>query len=225
MRLAISAGAPLAATLERAVLEATGLKIHNFYGSSECGGIAYDAVDEPRPQGDCVGAPMRHVKIALNEEGCIQVTSRAVGDTYWPDADDTLRAGRFHTSDLGELKNGLVFLRGRLNDQINVAGRKVSPATIEEALLAHEAVRDCLVFSVPSQDADRTDRIVACVAGAAPVSAETLKQSLLRKLPAWQVPREWWFVDSLGASPRGKVSRARWTKKFLERRQTGGAVT
>ena len=168
---------------------------------------------------------MRNVQLALNGAGCIQVTSRAVGETYWPDADDTLRAGRFHTSDLGELKNGLVFLRGRLNDQINVAGRKVSPATIEGALLAHEAVRDCLVFSVPSQDADRTDLIVACVAGAAPDSAETLKQSLLRKLPAWQVPREWWFVDSLGASPRGKVSRARWKKKFLERRQTGGAVT
>jgi long-chain acyl-CoA synthetase len=221
VRLAISAGAPLSGTLERAVLEASGLKIHNFYGSSECGGIAYDAGDGLRPEGDCVGAPMRNVKLALNDEGCIQVSSRAVGETYWPDADDTLRAGRFHTSDLGEFKDGLVYLRGRLNDQINVAGRKVSPATIEEALREHEAVRECLVFSVPSHDADRTDLIVACVAGAAPVAAEALKQSLLKKLPAWQVPREWWFVESLGAGPRGKVSRAQWKQRFLERRETG----
>jgi acyl-CoA synthetase (AMP-forming)/AMP-acid ligase II len=224
VRLAISAGAPLAGTLERAMFKASGLKIHNFYGSSECGGIAYDAGDDLRPESDCVGAPMRNVLLALNEEGCVQVTSSAVGETYWPDADETLRAGRFHTSDLGEFKDGLVFLRGRSNDQINVAGRKVSPATIEEALREHEAVRECLVFGVPSQDADRTDLIVACVAGAAPVAAEALKQSLLSKLPAWQVPREWWFVESLGASPRGKVSRARWRKEFLERRETGGAV-
>jgi acyl-CoA synthetase (AMP-forming)/AMP-acid ligase II len=224
VRLAISAGAPLTATLERAVFEASGLKIHTFYGSSECGGIAYDSGDELRPEGDCVGAPMRDVKVALNKEGCIQVNSRAVGETYWPEADDALRSGQFHTNDLGELKDGLVYLRGRVNDQINVAGRKVSPAAIEEALLAHKAVRECLVFSVPSHDADRTDLIVACVAGAAPVATGALKQYLLSKLPAWQVPREWWFVDSLGTSPRGKVSRARWRKKFLEKRETDGAM-
>ena len=38
VRLAISAGAPLPAALEQAVFKRTGLKIHNFYGSSECGG-------------------------------------------------------------------------------------------------------------------------------------------------------------------------------------------
>ena len=224
VRLAISAGAPLSGPLERAVLQASGLKIHNFYGSSECGGIAYDAGNDLRPEDACAGAPMRNVELALNGEGCILVTSRAVGETYWPDADDTLRAGRFYTSDLGELKDGFVFLRGRLNDQINVAGRKVSPATIEEALREHEAVRECLVFSVPSHDADRTDLIVACVAGAAPITAEVLKQSLLKKLPAWQVPREWWFVESLGAGPRGKVSRAQWKKRFLERRMVSRAA-
>ena len=163
------------------------------------------------------------MQVALNEDGCVQVSSRAVGETYWPEPDDTLAAGRFQTSDLAELKDGRVYLRGRLSDQINVAGRKVGPATIEEALREHEAVRECLVFSVPSDDADRTDLIVACIAAAAPVPVETLRQSLLSKLPAWQVPREWWFVESLGANARGKVSRAQWQRKFLERRQRGGA--
>jgi len=51
-----------------------------------------------------------------------------------------------------------------------------------------------------------------------------LKQSLLKKLPAWQVPREWWFVESLGAGPRGKVSRAQWKKRFLERRMVSRAA-
>ncbi len=43
VRLAISAGAPLPLNLEQAVFAASGIKIHNFYGASECGGIAYDA--------------------------------------------------------------------------------------------------------------------------------------------------------------------------------------
>src|SRR5882724_6601068 len=40
VRLAISAGAPLPLSLEQAVFAGRGLKIHNFYGASECGGIA-----------------------------------------------------------------------------------------------------------------------------------------------------------------------------------------
>jgi acyl-coenzyme A synthetase/AMP-(fatty) acid ligase len=223
-RLAISAGAPLPAALEQAVFEASGLKVHNFYGSSECGGIAYDAAGMARLDDDCVGTPMRNVQVTLSGDGCVQVISRAAGETYWPDPEDTLGAGRFQTSDLAELKEGLIYLRGRLGDQINVAGRKVCPATIEGALLEHEAVSKCLVFSVPSDDAPRTDLIVACVATAAPVEAETLRQSLLRKLPAWQVPREWWFVESLAADARGKVSRAQWRMKFLERHRRGRAV-
>ena len=49
-RLAISAGAPLPAALERDIFQARELKIHNFYGSTECGGIAYDATEIPRAQ-------------------------------------------------------------------------------------------------------------------------------------------------------------------------------
>jgi acyl-CoA synthetase (AMP-forming)/AMP-acid ligase II len=33
---------------------------------------------------------------------------------------------------------------------------------------------------------------------------------------AWQVPREFWFIDSLAANQRGKLSRVEWRKKFLE---------
>lgn len=218
VRLAISAGAPLPVAVEQAVFHAAGLKIHNFYGSSECGGIAYDATDSPRDDDASVGAPMRNVDLALNEDGCLQVRSRAVGETYWPEATVAIGGGIFQTSDLAELKDGRVCLRGRLSDQINVAGRKVSPATVELALRQHDAVRECLAFGVPSGDVDRTDAIVVCVSTRAPVSPESIKQFLLGKLPAWQVPREWWFVDALDTNVRGKVSRALWREKFLAAR-------
>jgi len=119
--------------------------------------------------------------------------------------------------DLVEIKNGCVHLRGRLSDQINVAGRKISPESIERALLAHEHVRDCLVFGVPSQDSGRAEEIVACVATQASVPVENLKQFLLTRLPAWQIPRDWWFVDSLETNQRGKLSRSEWRKKYLAR--------
>jgi long-chain acyl-CoA synthetase len=214
-RLAISAGAPLPAILEREVFQARGLKIHNFYGSTECGGIAYDATESPRADDAGVGSPMRNVTLDTDDSGCLRVASHAVGQGYWPESDAALGGGIFQTSDLCEFRAGLVFLRGRLSDQINIAGRKVSPAAIEQVLAAHPSVRECVVFGVPSQDADRSETIVAAVVVRETVTAGELKQFLLARLPAWQVPRAWRFVASLTENRRGKISRAEWRRKFL----------
>lgn len=215
VRLAISAGAALPVKLEQEVFNACGLKIHNFLGSSECGGIAYDNSEIPRIEAACAGGPMKNVNLSVNADGCLVVRSRAVAETYWPEKADSLGGGIFQTSDLAELNNGDVFLRGRLGDQINVSGRKLSPETVERALLAHPQVRECLVFGMPSPDAERTEMIVAVIV--AGVAETELKQFLLKSLPAWQVPREWHFVDSLSVSARGKISRAEWRKQFSTR--------
>ncbi len=215
VRLAISAGAPLPVNLEQEVFKSCGLKIHNFLGSSECGGIAYDTSETPRTEAAFVGQPMQNVNLSLNDDGCLVVRSRAVAETYWPEKSDSLGDGIFQTSDLAELKGGAVYLRGRLGDQINVAGRKVSPETIERALLAHPQVRECLVFGMPSRDVERMEIIVAVVAS--DEKEPELKHFLLQTLPAWQVPREWHFVESLSTNARGKISRAEWRKQFAAR--------
>ncbi len=70
VRLAISAGAPLPLTLERAVFEEHGVKIHNFYGSAECGGIAYDATTTLRTDETFRGPPAEERKsVAQPERG------------------------------------------------------------------------------------------------------------------------------------------------------------
>jgi acyl-CoA synthetase (AMP-forming)/AMP-acid ligase II len=62
------------------------------------------------------------------------------------------------------------------------------------------------------------DLIVACVASDRPSTKDELKQFLLQKLPSWQVPREWWFVESIGSNGAVKPSRAQWRRDFLENR-------
>ena len=222
LRLAISAGAPLPLQLEQEIFKTCGIKIHNFYGATECGGIAYDAADSPRNDGSCVGAAMKNVAVVIGENGCLEVHSKAVAAGYLEDGERPISdlqlptpishlpfsGGCFRTSDLAEIFGRHVYLRGRAGDQINVAGRKVSPETIERALLKHPEVLECLVFGVPSRDAERTEEIVAVV-----VSREregVLRQFVLETLPAWQAPRHWWFVEAVQINSRGKVSRAEW---------------
>ena len=93
VRLAISAGAPLPLTLERAVFAEHGVKIHNFYGSTECGGIAYDATATPRENESSVGRPLKNVSVDIGENGALLVRSRAVGETYWPEPEPALGGG------------------------------------------------------------------------------------------------------------------------------------
>jgi acyl-CoA synthetase (AMP-forming)/AMP-acid ligase II len=216
VRLAISAGAPLPLVLEEIVFTRHELKIHNFYGSSECGGIAYDRSLTPRSEMVYAGTPLDGVQVSTTESGCLEVRSEAVGETYWPKPSPALREGVFRTSDLGEVVARKVYLRGRTGDQINVAGRKVAPEVIEQVLSNHPSVRGCLAFGVPSLDTQRGEIIVACVAAASNVTNQDLKQFALEKLPAWQVPREWWLVDSLEVNGRGKLSRTVWRKRYLE---------
>ncbi len=93
IRTAISAGAPLNPQLELAIYERTGIKVHNFYGSSECGGIAYDRSTSPRERPDVVGSAMRGVGVTIADDGHLRVEGAAVASGYWPvsEPDDPLR--------------------------------------------------------------------------------------------------------------------------------------
>ncbi len=209
VRLALSAGAPLPLALEEAVFAARGLKIHNFYGSSECGGIAFDATGAPRSDPAVVGTAVRGVTLRVSEvDGCLEVRSAAVGQTYWPRPDPALAAGCFHTSDLAELRDGVVCLRGRAGEVINVAGRKVLPEVIERVLAAHPAVQECAVVGLPAAEPGRGEEIAALVVPRGAVTEAMLREFAAARLPAWQVPRRWRLVEALPRNSRGKISRA-----------------
>lgn len=220
IRLAISAGAPLPLLLEAGVFQRCGLKIHNFYGSSECGGIAYDQSDRPRTDATLAGRPMNNVLVNSSSDGCLEVRGAAVASTYWPEPSQQLAEGYFCTSDLVELRDGQIFILGRASDQINVAGRKVYPETIERVLMEHHGLQDCLVFGVPDDEAGRGELIVAAIVADARVEEEELKRALSERLPSWQLPRRWWRVENLGVNRRGKVSRIAMRQRYLNRWDT-----
>jgi acyl-CoA synthetase (AMP-forming)/AMP-acid ligase II len=204
LRLCISAGAPLSATITAAFRERFGVKIHGFYGSSECGGIAYDASDAVVPEG-CVGEPVHGVRLVHDEDsGRVEVHGPAVGDGYFPEPDaDVLGGGGFVPGDLAQRTPHGYVLAGRVSDFINVAGRKLNPSEVEMRLREISGVREAVVFGVTS--ALRGEEPVACVAGA--VDAAALRQFCAANFAAWQVPRDFWIVDALPFNERGKLNR------------------
>ncbi|MBL9127189.1 MAG: hypothetical protein JNL97_06065 [Verrucomicrobiales bacterium] len=76
-------------------------------------------------------------------------------------------------------------------------------------LLEHPGVREVLVLGLPAAGG-REEAVASVVVADGPIDEGTLRDFLLTRLPAWQVPRRWHFEAGSLADARGKVSRGRW---------------
>jgi len=206
IHLALSAGAPLTSELERKVWAEDGLKLHNFYGASECGGISWDPSDEPRELTDSLGQALPGVDVALDEAGHFVVTSTSVAQGYLPRHDaDPLADRSFHTPDGGHLHDGQLILDARGGEQINVAGRKLGPGRIELAIQNTGLISQARIFGLPSSDPERVDEIAVLLPQDSDVAG--LRSVLGKSLAGWQIPRHWFTADdeSLWSKSRSEL--------------------
>ncbi len=212
--LAISAGAPLSLDLENAVFESCGLKLHNFYGASECGGISFDASPAPRRHAADLGTPLDGVAVEIHESGRWLVTSSSVATGCETTREgEILGEGRYLTRDSGRIEGGRLMLECSGADSINVAGRKIGPAKIEAALMATGLVSRVKVFGVPSADPERVEEIAALISlKDAPL--EALRHTATAALAGWELPRHW-IADPPESA--WKLPRAELKRRFLSR--------
>jgi acyl-CoA synthetase (AMP-forming)/AMP-acid ligase II len=216
LRLCISAGAPLPLAIAKKFREKLGLSIHSFYGASECGGICYDREAKLEVEG-FVGSPMKDVDPEMidpnTESSQIRVRSAAVGDGYFPEPDEEKLGNRvFVPDDLVASAGDGFKIVGRVSDVINVAGKKVNPAEIEETLLRFPGVRQAIAFG--RESAVRNEEVAACVMGDVDVDEGRLLEFCRKKLSAWQVPKRVFIVESIPTNERGKISRRELAKRF-----------
>jgi acyl-coenzyme A synthetase/AMP-(fatty) acid ligase len=217
LRLVITAGAPLSALTSARFRETFGLPVHVFYGSSECGGICYDREGGAAERGT-VGAPVEGVRIVLEPAilepagpedagGRVTVESAAVASGYLPDLDEErLSGGRFRAGDLAVWQAGELALRGRVDDLVNIKGKKVNPREVEAILAGLEGVDEAVVLGIPLGCRGEVLRaVVACRPGS--LTAGEVVAWCRSHLSAHKVPRSVILVPALPRNPRGKLDR------------------
>ncbi len=218
LRVCISAGAPLPIATAKKFRDKFALPIHSFYGASECGGICYDREAKNEIEG-FVGSPMKDVDLEMIEPGAetsqVRVRSAAVGDGYFPDVDEEkLGNGVFVPDDLLARHGSGFKIVGRISDVINVAGKKVNPAEIEERLLHFPGVRQAVAFGRPAGAGLRNEEVAACVVANIDLRENELMEFCRTALSGWQVPKRIFIVDSIPTNERGKISRRELAKRF-----------
>ena len=214
LTLLISAGARLEPETVRSFSDRFGVKIHSFYGTSEAGGIAFDA--SPDVDGlATVGWPIPGVTLELRPddtipagEGRVYVRGDGVAQGYVGDAtiSSDLEDGGFLTGDYGHLmSDGRLVLAGRVSAFINVAGRKVQPEEVERVLRDMPGVRDVRVLA--ALDEARGERIAAVIAGDPTLTLTAVRRYCAKRLTAHKIPRAVVLVDDIPVTLRGKTDR------------------
>jgi long-chain acyl-CoA synthetase len=211
LRLLVSAGAPLLPATARAVRERWGHAVRAFYGASECGGIAFDREGGAAERGT-VGTPVDGVAIDVETDqaagpGRVTVKSAAVAASYVPRPQPELAGGVYRSADLASWRDSELVLRGRIDDLINVKGKKVHPGEVEDVIRRLPGVVDVLVLAAPAPGGGELVKAVV-VPGDRALDPEAVRRFSQAHLAEHQVPRSVVLVSELPRNARGKVDRA-----------------
>lgn len=178
-------------------------------------GMATDVIDE-------AGKPVRGGKMGylVCTKPAPSMTRGVWGDpkryleTYW-----SKWPGVWHHGDWASVdEDGCWYLHGRADESMNVAGRKVGPAEVEDALMEHPAVSEAAVIGVP--DAIKGETIVGFVV---PKPGVEVTATLLGEISAAVVnslgptfrPHALRAVHALPKTLSGKVVRRLIRQKYL----------
>ena len=145
------------------------------------------------------------------ERGEVAVKGGAVIEGYEnnPEANQTaFTSGWFRTGDEGYLDaDGYLFLTGRLKEQINRGGEKISPLEVDEILLSHPLVSEAVTFAAPHDKLGEEPAAAVVASEGAELSERELRKFLAERLAAFKVPRKIVFLKSLPKGPTGKLQR------------------
>jgi acyl-CoA synthetase (AMP-forming)/AMP-acid ligase II len=116
--------------------------------------------------------------------------------------------GWFRTGDQGRIdEEGYLFLTGRLKEQINRGGEKISPLEVDVVLLDHPSVAQVVTFGVPhAKLGEEVGAVVVLHAGASATEQE-IRDFCATRLAAYKVPRHILLRDDIPKGATGKVQR------------------
>ncbi len=221
LRFVRSSSASLPAPVLDDLRQLFGVPVIEAYGMTEA---THQMCANPLPPGEAkirsVGLPTG-IDLAILDEvgrpqppgtrGEVSIKGPTVIDGYENnlDADEAaFTDGWFRTGDEGYLDgDGYLFLTGRLKEQINRGGEKISPLEVDEVLLRHESVAQAVTFAMPHDKLGEEVAAAVVVAGGVDVTTAELRDHVSRSLAAFKVPRRIVFCDELPKGPTGKLQR------------------
>ncbi|QOV34057.1 AMP-binding protein [Streptomyces ferrugineus] len=116
--------------------------------------------------------------------------------------------------------DGAIRFLGRGSGVINTGGEKVHPQEVENLLLTHPAVTDCVVVGVPDETWGERVAAVVAVRQDSATEPDELRDWVRQSLAGYKVPRAVVLTDALPRTPTGKLELA-WARRTAEEAAAG----
>jgi long-chain acyl-CoA synthetase len=221
VRLCISAGAIMPASLNRAFEDRFKTRLLDGYGITETSTmVTMNWLHGTRPLGSCglpiPGLAVRIVDpssledVPIGAEGELIVRGPNLMQGYHNKPAETasaLRKGWYHTGDLARSDlAGYLTITGRIKELIIRGGQNIAPAEIEEVVVRHPQVRDCAVVGIRHATLGEVPCLFV-VAKAAELDMASLLDHCRAHLSPYKIPQATHLVDEIPRTGSGKIMR------------------
>jgi len=186
--------------------------------------------DERYAQRAKQGTPSPFIEVrAMGDQGEISWDGETAGELevrgpwvangyYRLDQSDKWTAdGWFRTGDVVTIDgDGYIKITDRLKDLIKSGGEWISSVDLENALVAHDAVKEAAVVAVTHPKWQERPLAVVVLKDGRSVDAADLRAFLERRFARWQVPDAFVFVSELPHTSTGKLLKSKLRQEFKD---------
>ena len=121
---------------------------------------------------------------------------------------DAFYDGWFRTGDQGVMDDdGYVAIVGRLKEIINRGGEKISPREVDEIIMEHPAVHQCVTFAMPHEMLGEEVAAAIVLRQGATATDKELRDFASAKLAPFKVPKKVLILDQIPVGATGKLQR------------------
>lgn len=232
---AVSAGEPLNRNVIDTFKKFFDVEVRDGYGQTEntlLVGMTKGMELRPGSMGKSI--PGNHVEI-VNEEGnicaigevgdiAVHIETPALFKKYYKDPERTAMQfrGEFYiTGDKAQKdEDGYFWFEGRGDDIIISSGYTIGPFEVEDALVKHEAVKECAVVASPDEVRGHIVKAFVVLKDGVnendPNLIKELQEHVKILTAPYKYPRKIEFLEELPKTTSGKIRRVELRKKELE---------
>jgi acyl-CoA synthetase (AMP-forming)/AMP-acid ligase II len=114
----------------------------------------------------------------------------------------------FRTGDQGVMDaDGYVAITGRLKEIINRGGEKISPREVDEIIMEHPAVHQCVTFAMPHEMLGEDVAAAIVLRQGSAATDKELRDFAAARLAPYKVPRKILIVTEIPVGATGKLQR------------------
>ena len=116
--------------------------------------------------------------------------------------------GWFRTGDQGVIdEEGYIAITGRLKEIINRGGEKISPREVDEVLMDHPAIGQCVTFAMPHEKLGEEVAAAVVLREGEKANEQDIRAFTAQHLADFKVPRKVLILDEIPKGATGKLQR------------------